>query len=147
MLFRQWIKSKMFADIFALVSFAFVVGMFVEVVISGMTMFQSLQSRSMAIPLNMLVARPYGVFRDWMFSGLGVHKSRWLSKTAVDMLALTVFMVPQYVTVLLIVGAETAQIVSASISLVLMTMIIGRPYGFYLDFCRKWFGFVKPSLY
>ena len=76
------------ADIFALVVYSFIVGMLIEVFISGMSFNQSLSSRLLSIPVNILIAWPYGVYRDWFIrqsqrcrskgmSGLMARKS-WL---------------------------------------------------------------------
>ncbi|MGD8389612.1 MAG: L-alanine exporter AlaE, partial [Desulfobacteraceae bacterium] len=52
------LQSRTVADTFAMVTFAFAVGMIVEVVFSGLTLDQSFQSRLLAIPMNMIIARP-----------------------------------------------------------------------------------------
>lgn len=52
------------ADTFALVVYCFVIGMAIEILISGMTFQQSLSSRLVSIPVNILIAWPYGVYRD-----------------------------------------------------------------------------------
>lgn len=44
------------ADTFALVVYCFVIGMIIEIVISGMTFQQSLSSRLVSIPVNILIA-------------------------------------------------------------------------------------------
>lgn len=53
------------ADIFALVVYSFIVGMAIEVFLSGMSFSQSLSSRLLSIPVNILIAWPYGIYRDW----------------------------------------------------------------------------------
>ncbi|MFH1192562.1 MAG: L-alanine exporter AlaE [bacterium] len=58
---------RFFADTFAMIAFSTVVGMVIEIFISGMTLGQSVQARLTAIPANLLTARLYGMFRDWMF--------------------------------------------------------------------------------
>ena len=57
------IKRETLADTFALISFGLVIGMLVEILVAGLTIEQSLQSRLMSIPVNMLIARPYGIYR------------------------------------------------------------------------------------
>ena len=52
------------ADTFAMVVYCFVVGMIIEIFISGMTFEQSLSSRLVSIPVNILIAWPYGIYRD-----------------------------------------------------------------------------------
>ncbi len=54
------------ADTFAMVVFCFVTGMIIEIFVSGMTFQQSLASRTLSIPVNIAIAWPYGVFRDYV---------------------------------------------------------------------------------
>ncbi len=89
------IRTRLVADTISLVTFAFVVGMFAEVVVSGLTVFQSLQSRLMAIPLNTAVARPYGIYRDWLFARTCAREKGRMVRAAVDIFALWTFMMPQ----------------------------------------------------
>jgi len=101
-------RRQMAADTFALVSFAFVVGMVVEILVSGLTFHQSLQSRLLAIPLKL-----------------------------VDITAFSTFMMPQYAAVLGWVGADWGQIAVACGTVAAMSIAVGRPYGLYLVFCRR----------
>jgi len=132
-------STNMMADTFALVTFTFLAGMFIEVVLSGLTFGQSLQSRLVSIPLNMIVARPYGIYRDWMFIKLRADKKGTRLRMLADMIAFVSFMVPQYIAVLCWVGAEFQQIITACIIVTAMSLVIGRPYGLYMDLCRKVF--------
>ncbi|SUX84279.1 L-alanine exporter AlaE [Citrobacter koseri] len=52
------------ADTFAMVVYCSVVNMLIEIFLSGMTFEQSLSSRLVAIPVNILIAWPYGMYRD-----------------------------------------------------------------------------------
>lgn len=62
------IKHKtLIADTIAMIVFPFVTSMFLEIVVSGLTFSQSLTSRLLSIPLNLVTGRPYGMFRDWFF--------------------------------------------------------------------------------
>lgn len=66
--FDTILKMRRFmADTTAMISFSFVVGMFIEIVISGLTFGQSLQSRITGIVVNLLTGGLYGKFRDWIF--------------------------------------------------------------------------------
>ena len=127
----------MVADTFALVTFAFALGMFVEMVLSGLTLAQSLQSRLIAIPMNAFVARPYGIYRDWLFRLTRAAEKRRAVRALVDITAFLTFMIPQYATVLWWVGADLSQIAIACVTVVLMSLAVGRPYGLYMVFCRK----------
>lgn len=52
------------ADTFAMVVYCSVVNMLIEIFLSGMSFEQSLSSRTVAIPVNIMIARPYGLYRD-----------------------------------------------------------------------------------
>lgn len=52
------------ADTFALVVYCFIAGMAIEILVSGMSFQQSLSSRLLSIPVNILIAWPYGRYRD-----------------------------------------------------------------------------------
>lgn len=54
------------ADMFAMVVFSFIAGMAIEIFVSGMSFHQSLASRTLSIPVNIVIAIPYGLFRDWV---------------------------------------------------------------------------------
>lgn len=126
-------------DPFALVTFAIVVGMVVEVVISGLTIAQSVQSRLVAIPVNMVTARPYGAYRDWFFTLTSADRKNQVFKTLIDMVAFVSFVVPQYALILFITGAHADQILTACITVAGASPLIGRSYGLYLVWCRGMF--------
>lgn len=48
------------ADTFAMVVYCTVVNMMIEIFLSGMSFEQSLSSRLVAIPVNIIIAVPYG---------------------------------------------------------------------------------------
>ena len=52
------------ADTFAMVVYCTVVNMMIEIFLSGMTFEQSLSSRLVAIPVHIIIAVPYGFYRD-----------------------------------------------------------------------------------
>ncbi len=133
------LQSKLAADTFALVTFAFAVGMFIEVVVSGLSVAQSLQSRLMAIPINMITARPYGAYRDWLFTLMRAGQRGGILKAAIDIAAFISFMLPQYALILIIAGANGFQVLSACATIMATSLIIGRSYGLYLGWCRGMF--------
>jgi hypothetical protein len=128
---------KLIADTFALVTFAFAIGMFVEVVLSGLTLEQSIQSRLFAVPLNVIIARPYGQYRDWLFITAKAESRGRFIRTVTDITAFLTFMIPQYAAVLAWIGAGLSQILIACFSVVVLSLLVGRPYGLYLTFCRR----------
>ena len=69
---------------------------------------QSLQSRLLAIPLNVAIARPYGIYRDWLFRATHAETGNRIARTLVDILAFSTFMLPQYAAVLWVGGRRPA---------------------------------------
>lgn len=124
-------------DTAAMIVFCTVTGMMVEVGISGLTWTQSAQARLAAIPLNLLTARPYGVYRDWLFHKLGAHQGGRLRVTGVDVLCFVTFQVPVYAAVLLAAGATLQQLVASCTTMTLLSAFMGRPYGAFLELCRR----------
>lgn len=127
------------ADTFAMVVFCFVSGMIIEIFISGMTFEQSLASRLLSIPVNIAIAWPYGVFRDWVLrQGARVSTSS-IAKNVSDLIAYVLFQSPVYAGILLAVGASSDQIITAVSSNAAISCGMGVLYGYFLDMCRKWF--------
>ncbi|POB86966.1 L-alanine exporter AlaE [Vibrio vulnificus] len=127
------------ADTFAMVVFCFISGMIIEILISGMTFQQSLASRTLSIPVNIAIAWPYGVFRDWVLR-LGARVSTsGLMKNVSDLVAYVLFQSPVYAGILLAVGASTEQIITAVTSNAIISCGMGVLYGYFLDMCRRWF--------
>ncbi len=67
------------ADTFAMVVYCTVVNMMIEIFLSGMTFEQSLSSRLVAIPVNIIIAVPYGIYRDF-----AMRQARRISPAGVD---------------------------------------------------------------
>lgn len=128
------------ADTFALVVYCFVIGMIIEIVISGMTFQQSLSSRLVSIPVNILIAWPYGVYRDAFirFARHHADKHFWARNLA-DLLAYVSFQSPVYAIILWSVGADLEQITTAVTSNALVSMAMGVAYGYFLEYCRRLF--------
>lgn len=127
------------ADTFAMVVFCFVTGMIIEIFISGMTFEQSLASRTLSIPVNIAIAWPYGMFRDFMLrTGSRISPSN-LMKNISDLSAYVLFQSPVYACILLVVGANLEQIATAVASNAVVSCVMGVLYGHFLDTCRRWF--------
>lgn len=127
------------ADTFAMVVFCFVCGMIIEIFVSGMSFEQSLASRLVSIPVNIAIAMPYGLFRDWALKqGAKISPSSFM-KNVSDLIAYVGFQSPVYVGILLFVGASTDQIITAVSVNAAISCGMGVLYGHFLDICRKWF--------
>lgn len=82
------------ADTFAMVVYCTVVNMCIEVFLSGMSFEQSFYSRLVAVPVNILIAWPYGMYRDlFMRAARKVSHSGW-TKNLADILAYVTFQSP-----------------------------------------------------
>ncbi len=127
------------ADTFAMVVYCFVVGMLIEIFISGMSFEQSLSSRLVSIPVNILIAWPYGIYRDgFMRLARRITPRSW-GKTLADVFAYITFQSPVYAAILWSVGADMTQIMAAVSSNMVVSMLMGAAYGYFLDYCRRLF--------
>lgn len=127
------------ADTFAMVVFCFLTGMMIEILISGMTFQQSLASRLLSIPVNIAIAWPYGMFRDWVLRQGGKLSQSALMKNVSDLVAYVLFQSPVYAGILFAVGAQSDQIITAVASNAVVSCAMGVLYGYFLDTCRRWF--------
>ncbi len=125
------------SDIAAMILFSTALCMIIEIFVAGLSFFQSVGARIAAIPVNLITGRPYGWFRDTLFLTLGIDRSSPVKLFLGDTLAFVVFQVPLYVLVLLFAGATWKQIAVTSFSASLVFSLTGRPYGIFLDFCRR----------
>ncbi len=127
------------ADTFAMVVFCFVSGMIIEIFISNMTFEQSLASRTLSIPVNIAIAWPYGVFRDFVLSQGRRISETGLMKNVSDLFAFVMFQSPVYAAILYTVGASPEQMITAVATNAAVSCGMGVIYGYFLDMCRRWF--------
>ncbi|HED2335904.1 TPA: L-alanine exporter AlaE [Serratia liquefaciens] len=128
------------ADTFALVVYCFIAGMAIEILVSGMSFQQSLSSRLLSIPVNILIAWPYGRYRD-LFIRIARRADRYpfLLRNLADLLAYVSFQSPVYAAILWSVGADGQQIITAVASNAVVSMAMGVVYGYFLEYCRRLF--------
>lgn len=127
------------ADTFAMVVYCSVVNMMIEIFLSGMSFEQSLSSRLVAIPVNILIAWPYGFYRDAFMRLTKRYSNASWAKNLADVLAYVTFQSPVYVVILWSVGADVNQIIAAVSSNIVVSMLMGAAYGYFLDYCRRLF--------
>lgn len=132
--------KKFLADTFAMVLFSLIVGGFVEWVITGLTLEQTIKIRVTAIPISLIIGRPYGLYRDWIFKTITSKNKTALQTFLLDTFANLTFQIPLYILILLLNGATLVQVFTAASSILIIVSISGRPYGIFLNFCRKLFG-------
>lgn len=125
------------ADIGAMIIFSTAMCMFIEIFIARLTFFQSVTARIAAIPVNLITGRPYGWFRDKLFAALGIDGTSPWKMILGDTAAFVMFQVPLYVIVLLLAEASWGQIAISSAFMTAAFSLAGRPYGIFLDFCRR----------
>lgn len=130
---RLWL-----ADTLALMSFTIVTGIFIEVVIVQMTVQQSLMSRLLCQPINILTGRLYGRYRDSVLRAVPFHGPSWLISAVGDVLAYISFQLPLYITILLCIGMDLPSIATAATTQTLALFVLGAPYGLWLTKVRHW---------
>lgn len=127
------------ADTFAMLTWGIIVGGAVEL-LAGLSFAQSFQSRLFSIPVNLLTARLYGLYRDRIINIGTRHIGCSFAQMALlDAFAFMTFQIPLYSSVLLATGAGFEQIIHACVGQVGAMLIMGRPYGVYMQLCRNWF--------
>lgn len=129
--------KKFLSDTFAMISFSTVFGMLIEVFIAKLTLSQSIQTRLTAAPLNLITARPYGMYRDFMCQKFKISKNDKKKYLLLNILTIITFQMPIYALILLSVKAELWQILKSCLLLIPVAVFLGGPYGLYIDWCRK----------
>ncbi|WP_417584499.1 L-alanine exporter AlaE [Pelagibacterium sp.] len=131
------------ADTLALVMFFTIVSGLNERFIAGMSWSEVALSRSIGAPLMVITARPYGYWRDWFLkrTGPGSHGLTLI----MDSIALLAFQVPIYVIIIFASGARGMGVVTGTLGFAGLMLILGRPYGLWLEFVRGRFGLAGPG--
>lgn len=127
------------ADTFAMVVFCFISGMLIEIFLSGMTFEQSLASRIVSVPVNIAIAWPYGIYRDYVLDLGDRVSANKFPRTVSDIFAYVSFQTPVYIGILFWVGASVDQVVMAAAINAVVSCGMGVIYGRFLDLCRRWF--------
>ena len=130
-------RRSFIADTLALLLFFTTTGAFNERMIAGMTWEQVCHARLLGAVLMIPVARPYGLWRDFLIQRAGETE---LSRLFWDSAALMSFQVPIYAAIIVVSGAEGGGLLSGIIGATVMMLVLGRPYGAFLNWVRKLFG-------
>lgn len=125
------------ADTLALILFFTTTGIINERFIAGMTWEQVLHARLIGGALMIPVGRPYGMWRDWMMSHAKANRS---SQLLWDSLALMSFQVPIYAAIIAFSGASGDGLIRGMLGAAAMMILLGRPYGAFLNWIRHLFG-------
>ncbi|WP_028694828.1 L-alanine exporter AlaE [Pseudomonas cremoricolorata] len=133
-----WHKHRPFiADTTALLIFFTLTGALNERFVAGMQWDQVINARLIGAALMIPVARPYGLWRDWLLTFSGTGR---LSKLLWDSLALVSFQVPIYAAIIAFSGASAEGLVKGVVGAALIMLLLGRPYGAFLNGVRRLFG-------
>jgi len=128
---RLWL-----ADTLALMSFTIVTGMFIEIALVGMTVQQSIQSRLLCQPINILTGRLYGVYRDKVIVLTQRHITGKRASVVGDIFAYMTFQLPLYIAILWVIGVEFDNIMKATLTQSCALLVLGVPYGYWLSKVR-----------
>lgn len=82
------------------------------------------------------VGRPYGLWRDFMMSHA---KETRCSQVLWDSGALMSFQVPIYAAIIALSGATGEGLVRGVLGAAVMMLVLGRPYGAFLNWIRRLF--------
>lgn len=125
------------ADTTALILFFTTTGIINERWVAGMAWDQVLHARLIGAILMVPVARPYGLWRDWLMKRAGTSR---VSKLLWDSAALVSFQVPIYAAIIAFSGASGSGLARGTLGATLMMLFLGRPYGAFLNGVRRLFG-------
>jgi len=128
---RLWL-----ADTLALISFTIVTGMFIEIALVGMTVQQSIQSRLLCQPINILTGRLYGIYRDKIIMQTSLRMASKWANVAGDIVAYITFQLPLYIAILLVIGVDFEHIIKATLTQTSALLVLGAPYGYWLSKVR-----------
>ena len=126
---------RLLADTFAMLVFSPACGLFIEVVIAGLGVEQSLRVRLSALPVILFSGRPYGLYRDWLFRRFG-GAARPLRPMLLDMFATTSFQGGLYAALLVLNGVHGREAAKAFLAVIALSLVVGRPYGLFLGWIR-----------
>lgn len=125
------------ADTIALIMFFTATGIINERFIAGMSWDEVMQARLLGAALMVPVARPYGIWRDWIMIRAKPTKT---SRIMWDSFALLSFQVPIYGAIIALSGATGGGLLRGILGAAVMMIVLGRPYGAFLNFIRRLFG-------
>jgi hypothetical protein len=125
------------ADTSALILFFTTTGVINERFIAGMNWDQVLHARILGAILMVPVGRPYGIWRDYVMRRAGPAR---LSQLLWDSVALVSFQVPIYAAIIAVSGARGKGLLLGTAGAAVMMLVLGRPYGAFLNRVRKLFG-------
>jgi hypothetical protein len=131
-------RRAFFADTTALILFFTTTGLINERFIAGMSWDQVLHARILGAALMVPVGRPYGLWRDYVMRR--AQADNRLSQVLWDSIALVSFQVPIYAAIIAVSGASGRGLWLGILGATFMMLVLGRPYGAFLNAVRRLFG-------
>ncbi len=125
------------ADTLALLIFFTITGALNERFVSNMTWEEVAHARLLGAALMVPVARPYGMWRDFLMRRAST--GRW-SQLLWDSTALVTFQVPIYAGIIFASGASGKDLAFGVLGATVIMLVSGRPYGAFLNWVRARFG-------
>jgi hypothetical protein len=130
-------RRSFIADTLALILFFTTTGIINERFIAGMSWEEVFHARLLGAVLMVPVARPYGLWRDRIMRRAGESR---VSQVLWDSFALMTFQVPIYAAIIAFSGASGLGLVKGILGAAVMMLVLGRPYGAFLNLVRRLFG-------
>ncbi len=127
------------ADTLAMVILSTIFAGINEYFIVRLTFYQVVIAQLSAAPINIITARPYGVYRDFLMEKFAVHSNKWLNDLIVDTISFVSFQMPLYIIILKLSGATFVEILTGCTSALTLMFLLGRIYGVCLDVIRKYY--------
>lgn len=126
------------ADTFALNTFCYFISLPIELGFAQMTLSTHLSARLVGLFIITSTARPFGMWRDYIFKRFGLSDSdKGLKPYLVDTLAYLSFELPLYMVNMAISGATLMQAMKAALTFCIIAGFVGRPYGIYRALIRN----------
>ncbi|MDE1476380.1 L-alanine exporter AlaE [Xenorhabdus bovienii] len=130
-------KINFFSDIFALNTFCYIISLPIELGFAQMSFSTHLHTRFIGLFIITTTARPFGIWRDWIFKKFKIsNEDKGIKPYLVDTLAYLSFEMPLYITNLTISGASLEQMIKSILFFAFIAGMVGRPYGIYRNFIR-----------
>ena len=112
-----------------------------EKFVANMENKEVIKSRSLAVIVNLIIARPYGKFREYWAATCNTNdESSKTRKFLTETIGSIIFGLPTYAGVLYCSGASKEEIITALPFGVMLTAVTGRIFGRFLDYYRKRLG-------
>ena len=125
------------ADVFALNTFCYFISIPIELGFAQMSLETHLHARLIGLFIITSTARPFGIWRDWIFKRCKLtEQNKGLFPYVVDTFAYLSFEMPLYLINLSISGASPDQMIRSVFIFCLIAGVVGRPYGIYRTFLR-----------